>query len=270
MLPNPFPYQGSKRLLAAQIAGLWPQPIRVLYEPFAGSAAMALFALEHRLCERVVIGEALPELAGLWQKILSDPQGLADHYAALWPEPLGYNSVRARFNRHRDPADLLYLLLRCVKAAVRFDRSGNFNQSADLRRVGRQPAALRRDLQRTHALLKGRAEVRCGDWLAALADAEPPDLAYLDPPWQGTSTGRDPRYYQGLAREDLTAGLLQLRQRGVRFALSYDGTRGDSSFVAAFPEELRLEHHLLAAGRSAQATLLGRDETTRESLYLGQ
>ncbi len=270
MLPHPFPYQGSKRLLAASIAGLWPRPIRVLYEPFAGSAAMALFALAHGLCERVVLGERLPELAGLWQRILSDPQGLADHYARLWPEPAGYNAVRERFNRQRDPADLLYLLLRCVKAAVRFDRAGNFNQSADLRRVGRQPEALRRDLLQVQALLAGRAEVRCADWLTTLADAEPADLAYLDPPWQGTSVGRDPRYYQGLSREDLTAGLVQLRQRGLRFALSYDGVRGETSFVAAFPPELRLEHQLLAAGRSAQATLLGLQEDTQESLYLAR
>ena len=213
MLPSPFPYQGSKRLLAAQVAARWHRPIRVLYEPFAGSAAMALHALAHGLCERVVIGEQLPELAGLWQLILSNPNGLADHYAALWPEPLAYTAVRARFNQHRDPADLLYLLLRCVKAAVRFDRTGNFNQSADLRRVGRRPVALRQDLLRVQALLMGRTEVRCGDWLATLSDATPADFAYLDPPWQGTSVGKDPRYYQGLARDRLVNGLMLLRAR---------------------------------------------------------
>lgn len=268
-LPSPFPYQGSKRRIAAQIAALFPQPIRVLYEPFGGSAAMSLYALQHRLCERVVIGESLAELAGLWRRILSDPNGLADHYQALWPDPAAYSQVRARFNAQRDPADLLYLLLRCVKAAVRFDQRGNFNQSADLRRVGRPPEALRRDLLRVATLLRDRAEIREGDWRATLDGIGAGDFAYLDPPWHGTSSGSDPRYHQGLALEALTQGVAELRQRGVRLALSYDGARGDHSYTRIFPDALQLQHHLIDAGPSSQATLLGRREITRESLYLG-
>lgn len=267
-LPSAFPYQGSKRRLAAQIAALLPQPIAVLYEPFGGSAAMSLFALERGLCQRVVIGESLAELAQLWQRILADPEELADHYQALWPDPAAYNQVRARFNAQRDPADLLYLLMRCVKAAVRFDRLGNFNQSADVRRVGRKPQALRRDLLRVAALLRGRAEVRHGDWRETLSGASPHDFAYLDPPWHGTSSGDDPRYHQGLTPEALTEGLADLRRHSIRFALSYDGARGDHTFTQDFPDSLRLQHHLIDAGLSSQATLLGRREVTLESLYL--
>lgn len=267
-LPSPFPYQGSKRRLAGQIAALLPQPIAVFYEPFGGSAALALHALATGRCERVVIGESLAELAALWQQILRDPEPLANHYAALWPEPAAYNRVRARFNAQRDPADLLYLLLRCVKAAVRFDRAGNFNQAADVRRVGRKPAALRDDLLRVAELLRGRAEVRRGDWRDTTADATPRDFVYLDPPWHGTSAGRDPRYHQGLALPLLTAGLAELRQRGIRLGLSYDGARGDRDFTQTFPADLQLRHRLIDAGPSSQATLLGRREVTRESLYL--
>lgn len=267
-LPSPFPYQGSKRRLAAQIAALLPQPVAVLYEPFGGSAAMSLYALQRRLCERVVIGESLAPLAQLWQGILDDPEALAAHYAALWPEPAVYNRVRARFNAERQPGDLLYLLLRCVKAAVRFDRAGNFNQSADARRAGRDPAALRQDLRRVSALLRGRAEVRCGDWRDTVRAATADDLAYLDPPWHGTSSGADRRYHQGLGLAALVDGMRDLRGRGVRLALSYDGRRGDADLRQAFPAELQLRHQLLDAGLSSQATLLGRRETTYESLYL--
>ncbi|MGH7489019.1 MAG: hypothetical protein ACREMY_25965, partial [bacterium] len=71
-----------------------------------------------------------------------------------------------------------------------------------------------------------------------------------------------------LAREALVEGLAQLRARKVPFALSYDGATGGRHYGPALPAHLRLAHLLLDAGRSAQATLSGRDERTIESLYL--
>jgi DNA adenine methylase len=43
-VPQPFPYQGSKRNLAPLILGYFPEGVRTLIEPFAGSAAITLAA----------------------------------------------------------------------------------------------------------------------------------------------------------------------------------------------------------------------------------
>lgn len=90
----------------------------------------------------------------------------------------------------------------------------------------------------------------------------------MDPPYQGTSGERDSRYLAGLSLEDFVLALDQLNSRGLRYVVSYDGRTGDKSHGTPLPEYLQLARIELEAGRSTQATLLGRDEQTIESLYL--
>ncbi len=271
-IAHPIPYQGSKRRLAPLIARHVPRGARTFYEPFAGSAAMTLHAAQHGLARRFVIGESLPAMIDLWRGIIEFPDETAARYRALWSQQHGdeshFNRVRERWNRERDPVDLLYLICRCVKNAVRFNARGEFTQSADQRRLGMHPDRMKRAIAGASALLRERTELRCGDWLQTCADAGTRDFAYLDPPYLGTSIGRDKRYHAQLTRDALIEGLTQLRARGVPFALSYDGATGARQYGPPLPDCLGLAHRLLDAGRSAQATLSGRNERTIESLYL--
>jgi DNA adenine methylase len=272
-LPHPIPYQGSKRALAASIlAAVEGRRFRRLYEPFAGSGALTLAAASRQIATHYVLSDSLAPLAALWRRLLADPAGLARDYAALWRAQARaadfYERVRDRFNRTRAPEALLYLLARCVKASPRFNRAGEFNQSPDRRRLGMSPERMARELAGAAALLAGRAEVRCTDFADALADAAPGDLVYLDPPWQGTTLGRDKRYHAGLSRERLVAVVEALRRRGIALLLSYDGRTGVREYGEPLPAQLGMRRLELVAGRSAQATLLGRDRVTVESLYV--
>ena len=56
-VPQPFPYQGSKRNLAPAILGYFPEGVTTLIEPFAGSAAITLHAATQDLAERFVIND---------------------------------------------------------------------------------------------------------------------------------------------------------------------------------------------------------------------
>lgn len=275
-VPHPIPYQGSKRRLAPTILRhLRGRRFRRWYEPFAGSAALSLAAASEGLAEGYVLGESLAPLAALWAQVLAHPDALASAYARLWDAGLRrphthYTSVRSGFNRDGDPARLLYLLARCVKNAPRFNPSGAFNQSEDRRRRGAHPDRLARALRGASALLAGRCVVRSGDFAETVRDAEEGDVVYLDPPWEGTTLGRDHRYHQGLPRERLLAALADLNARGVAWLLSYDGRCGSRSYGEPLPPALGLRRVELVAGRSSQATLLGRREVTVESLYLSR
>lgn len=274
-VPHPIPYQGSKRNLAPLIGRYVPADIQTWYEPFAGSAAMALWVARHRKARRIVLGDSLTPMMELWGAILDRPQVVAARYAEIWdgqkPGDAAYfNLVRERFNRDRDPVDLLYLLCRCVKNAVRFNSKGVFTQSVDKRRLGMQPDRMRIAIDEASALLRGRTETRAGDWLDTLADAGPGDFAYMDPPYLGTSIGRDRRYAEWMTRERLAAGLRLLNARRIRFALSYDGMCGDKVYGPPLPDDLRMARLLLHAGRSSQATLNGGTAETVESLYLSE
>lgn len=271
--PHPIPYQGSKRRLAAAILGHAPGRVRRLIEPFAGSAAISLAAAARDLAVRYCIADRLGALAELWRAILDRPDDTADGYERLWraqqPDPSAhYQSVRARFNRTGDPIALLYLLARCVKNAVRFNGAGHFNQAADHRRAGMRPPRMRREIAGASALLARRAEVGSADYAELLADATAEDLVYLDPPYQGVSGTRDPRYVAPLDLDRFIAELDRLNRRRVRFLVSFDGSSGDRTYGSTLPAELGLRRVLLPAGRSSQGTLVGRVAETVESLYL--
>lgn len=272
-IPHPIPYQGSKRQLAARILDRVPGPVDTLYEPFAGSAAVSLAAAARGLAAHHVLGDSLAPLVALWGEILARPGDLADRYERLWRVPPAqlrahYDEVRDRFNRDREPAALLYLLARCVKNAVRFNQAGDFNQSPDTRRAGTHPDRMRDAITRASALLAGRARARHADYEELLAAATPRDLVYMDPPYEGTSGPRDRRYHQGLDRERFVGAVEALRRRGVPLVISLDGRTGDRAHGEPLPASLGLTRLELDAGRSSQATLLGRDERTVESLYL--
>lgn len=271
--PHVIPYQGSKRKLADRIMTFVPDRVQHHYEPFAGSAAITLSAAANGRAQKFVISDKLEPLSDLWKMIIDKPEKLIEEYSVMWNEQLDdpatfYKKMRDEFNRSKSPSILLYLIARCVKNAIRFNNNGEFNQGPDNRRLGLKPEKLAREVRDTSKLLKGRAEVFSGDFRTILASATQHDIVYMDPPWQGTSGKRDPRYAFLLNLDDLLEELESLNVRDIPYILSFDGACGDRTYGAELPQDLRLKKVSLSAGRSSQATLLGRNEETIESLYL--
>lgn len=272
-LPHPIPYQGSKRKLAPVIAKYLPGRIATLYEPFAGSAAMTIYAAYHGRAERFVVADSLLPMVTLLRSIVEEPESTAARYRQIWEgQKEGrhsfFNDVRQRYNAEGNPVDLLYLICRCVKNAVRFNVSGHFTQSVDRRRLGMHPDKMRTEVLGVSSILRDKVEFRFGDWQETTTDARPEDFVYLDPPYLGTSVGRDKRYHQQLMRKDLIVGLENLSRRMIPFALSYDGMTGGRQYGPPLPLQLGLTRLLLHAGISSQSTLSGRNEETVESLYV--
>ena len=272
-VPHPIPYQGSKRRLATAILSHVPpnQYIRLI-EPFAGSSAVTLAAAYHKTFRAYIVGDALEPLIRLWQLIIDDPGPVARQYEALWQrereKPIdAYYDIRSEFNADRDPAKLLYLLARCVKNAVRFNPAGDFNQSPDKRRTGTKPKTMRAELLAAHRILAGKCKAMHVDFVTLFSQAGEGDFFYLDPPYQGTSSGRDRRYIAGVSRDQMIDGLSMLNDKRIPFILSYDGSCGDMDYGEPLPETVA-RRILLDVGRSSQATLNGRDDVTIESLYV--
>ncbi len=275
-VPHALPYQGSKRRLAHAIVPLLPADTDRLLEPFAGSAAVTIAARHLRIGRTAEISDLNVPLMRLWQRVLTEPGALADDYAQLWhaqqADPRAYyDAVRDRFNATGEPHCLLYLLARCVKAAVRYNREGGFNQGPDKRRLGARPEVMRVRLTETARVLAG-CRAYAADYADVLVQADPADVVYLDPPYQGVSRARDHRYMAGLPREAFVARLREAVAAGTSFVLSYDGLSrertGDRAYGEPLPGDLGLLHLHVDAGTSTQATLHGRRARTLESLYL--
>ena len=224
-VPHPIPYQGSKRALANAILAHLPRPIHRLIEPFAGSAAVSLAAAHCRAAASFFLNDANGPLIDLWEVIINHPQGIAEHYQRLWEEQKGqerayYDLVRDRFNQTQRPEDLLYLLARRVKASVRYNAQGQFNQSPDNRRSGAHPATMTQHLVRSSHLLRGKTTLVKGDYCCPLEHAHVEDIIYMDPPYQGVCGRRNPRYSAGLDYEGFTETLEAMNRRDLSYVIS--------------------------------------------------
>jgi DNA adenine methylase len=274
-VPHPIPYQGSKRSLAKYILPFFPQDVNILFEPFAGSAAISIAAALNGKAAKFHVNDVNQPLIALWNEIINHPKKISDQYKHLWLKQQGnerefYNVVRDKFNKTKQPDNLLYLLARCVKASVRYNAYGEFNQSPDNRRLGRNPKQMADDILSVSKLLSGKTTTTSTDYKEVLSLAKPNDLVYMDPPYQGVCSTGDPRYFSGIDFDEFMQELKKLNNRSVPFILSYDGRTGKKSYGQSLPEELDMYRLELNAGRSTQATLLGRDDVTIESVYLSQ
>jgi DNA adenine methylase len=219
------------------------------------------------------INDAHRPLIELWRAIIQHPDDLSNHYARLWNDQLGqereyFDLVRDRFNQAHQPADFLYLLARCVKAAIRYNRNGEFNNTPDNRRKGALPTEMRRRIDRTATLLGNRTRLSAWDYRKVLAKCSEKDVIYMDPPYQGVCGNRDQRYAPKVDHVEFCAEIKKLVDRQRRFVISYDGRTGNKVYGERLPDSLGLTHLEICAGRSTQATLLGRDDVTYESLYV--
>ena len=272
-IPQPFQYQGSKRALASLILQYLPVSTIRLVEPFCGSAALSIATAARGRAKEFWLNDFNAPLAKLLSLIVNNPKELGKFYREVWradhEDALEhYYQVRESFNRTQDAQLLLYLLARCVKGAVRYNGEGLFNQSPDKRRLGTRPETMQASLNAISTLLRGKTIVTSLSYEDVLANVRGDDVVYMDPPYQGVCGERDSRYFAGIAYDDFVAELETLNHKYIRYLVSYDGRLGNRSYGKPLPAKLNLTLVEIEAGRSSQATLLGRDEMTVESLYL--
>jgi DNA adenine methylase len=272
-MPQPLPYQGSKRAIASEILTYFPADVEELVEPFAGSAAVTIAAASLSKAKRFHLNDINEPLMQLWDSIINSPEGVLREYEAIWKAQLHesneyYNRIRSEFNTTHQPSKFLYVLARCVKGSVRYNSKGEFNQGPDKRRLGKHPITMQKEIMAVSHLLKNRTILTSDDYLNIFNKAKKGDLLYLDPPYQGVCSRRDTRYFNGIKYEEFVNALRILDEKHVPFILSYDGRTGDKIYGKGLPLSLGLKRIEIHAGRSTQATLLGRDQITYESLYL--
>lgn len=263
-VPSILKWTGSKRSQAARIAALVPSHNRY-YEPFLGGGAM-LYMLGK---PGAVGGDIYAPLIEFWKMVRDDSKHLIADYERQWMAlqndlPGYFYVVRDRFNQHQQPEDLNFLMRTCVNGIVRFSKGGQFNNSFHLSRKGMAPQRFARIVHDWSAHIQGM-EFRQGDFEKTTADAKVGDFIYLDPPYAGNKQ----RYIGDLDVKRFYEMLDQLNRRGVKWALSFDGQRGDTAYDYSLPPEIYKRKELLNSGYSAVAKVLnGPVEMVTESLYL--
>lgn len=277
--PQIVQYQGSKRLLAPQILEYMPCHFNRMIEPFAGMAAMTIAVAQKKRADNYILNDLNTPLIKVLESAIENPKQLFDEYKKVWEEQFSYADgsvahyfkIREKFNAgEKTAANMLYLLARCVKGSVRYNSNGEFNQSPDKRRYGTNPLNLRNSIYTISSWLKGKTGFYSFDYKQILDMAQPGDLVYMDPPYQGVSQKRDARYISGVDFDEFVNAVDMLNVRGVDFLISYDGNCGDKKYGEDMPKELGMKKILLNAGLSSQQILLGQKEITFEALYVSR
>ena len=263
-IPPLIKWTGSKRSQAHKIAGYMPEHRRY-FEPFLGGGAL----LYLRARAGSVAGDIYEPLIALWKLVQTDPHSIVDDYTEQWNAlqrdlPGYYYVVRDRFNGDPNPLDLNFLTRTSANGIVRFNRAGEFNNSFHLSRKGMQPERFSRIVGSWHDAIQDVTFV-CQDYEQTISEARSGDFVYFDPPYAGNNM----RYTQDLDLDRFFGHLEELNRRGVSWALSFDGTRGDVDLSYSVPEDIYKRRSLIPSGNSAVRKVLnGPIEPVHESLYL--
>lgn len=277
-VPSLIKWTGSKRYQATAIRRLMPTYRRYI-EPFVGGGAILYSAA----VPGSVAGDVYEPLIELWRFIQREPELVIEDYRTQWtalndelsqldlanlPEgdlaPAYFYRVRDRFNRTKSPLDLNFIMRTCVNGIVRFNSNGDFNNSFHLSRRGMEPKRFESVVRSWQEAIQGVNFV-CQDYEMTLEDAGVGDFVYLDPPYAGNKQ----RYADDLALDRFFSVLDKLNNKGVKWALSFDGKRGENVLLHDVPKDLYCRHLLLSSGLSAVNKVLnGPIEAVEESLYL--
>lgn len=278
-IPHIVQYQGSKRKLAAEIMKYMPERFSRIIEPFAGMAAISIAVAYEQRADKFLLNDINEPLVNMLKEAVENPGKLVNEYSHVWSEQFKYGDrhaehfyeIRDKFNKgEKTPANILYLLARCVKGAVRYNNEGMFNQSPDRRRHGTSPQTLKANVYAVSYLMKGRTSFLSCDYQEILECVRSDDIIYMDPPYCGVSDTGDKRYVSGVDFTELRNTIELLNRRGIKFILSYDGSCGGKIYGYDLPEELGCTKISLDAGISAQHIFLGKKAVTFESLYISR
>jgi len=242
---------GNKQRFAHEIAEYFPTDIGIYYEPFLGSGAV-LAALQP---PRAIASDVFAPLVEIWRSLREAPQTLVSWYRERYaiynsmPKPEGYAQILASYNRQPNGADLLFLCRSCYGGVVRFRKGDGYMSTPCGVHDPISPAAFAERVEIWRRRTSG-ATFALADFEQTMSRAQAGDLVYCDPPYVDSQSilygGQD----FSLAR--LFRAIADCKDRGVRVALSIDGTKKSGSVECAndAPEGLFEREAFVNCGRS--------------------
>jgi DNA adenine methylase len=225
---------GNKHRFASEIARFFPTDFNSFYEPFLGSGAVMA-----TVAPNIGIGsDAFLPLIQIWQKLKDDPNGLVEWYAEnrnkldSCDKVEVYENVKASFNARHNGKDFLFLTRSCYGGIVRFRKSDGYMSTpcGPHTPISVNSFALR--VKNWHGRMKNVDFVHA-DYKEVFALAREGDLIYCDPPYshsQGILYGA-----QSFRLEDLFDEIVKAKSKGVRVALSIDGSKKSGNYLCDLP-----------------------------------
>ncbi|MDA7941554.1 MAG: Dam family site-specific DNA-(adenine-N6)-methyltransferase [Nitrosopumilus sp.] len=189
--PRPFvKWAGGKRQLLPVLQESLPGSFGAYHEPFLGGGALLFQMVSAGHRRRFLASDLNRDLVDAYvairDRIDEMVRSLEAHDEAYRDDPCGY------YYRVRDASPrgaiarasrLVFLNRTCFNGLYRVNSRGRFN--VPLGRYANPAIVNEGNLRAVSAALRaGQVDIRCRDFGAAIKDARPGDLVYLDPPYQ--------------------------------------------------------------------------------------
>jgi DNA adenine methylase len=254
---------GNKQRFAREIVSYFPSSFGTYFEPFLGSGGV----LGTLAPTSGVASDTFGPLVEIWSALRNEPVILKRWYAERWhaltsgDKKAGYERVKASYNANPNGADLVFLCRSCYGGVVRFRKADGFMSTPCGIHNPIAPAAFNRRVDIWHKRLS-HVEFARLDFEEAMDSAVAGDLVYCDPPYSHSQAILYGAQAFSLSR--LLATIARCKSRGVRVALSIDGTKKSGNHICdfEFPADLFERELLLSCGRS----MLKRFQMTGQSL----
>jgi len=242
---------GSKQRMAHEIIAYFPVEFGGYFEPFLGSAAV----LGTLIPEFGFASDTFAPLIEIWQTLKKSPETVKGWYKERWDKisqsnkVAVYEQIKAAYNAGPNGADLLFLSRSCYGGVVRFRKADGYMSTPCGIHHPISPESFSRRVDEWHKRISGTTFL-CLGYEEAMSLAKPGDLIYCDPPYtysQGILYGA-----QSFSLEHLLSVIEKCKARGVKIALSIDGTKRSGNLICdlPLPEGLFETEILIDIGRS--------------------
>jgi DNA adenine methylase len=242
---------GNKQKFAGEITKCFPIDFKTFYEPFLGSGAVMA-----TVAPAIGVGsDVFKPLMEIWKKLKDDPKEIVNWYAERRNRIIKedkvevYESVKASFNSKHNGADFLYLTRSCYGGIVRFRKSDGYMSTP----CGiHTPIPVETFQKRVIEWSRRMKNVNFyhADYKEVFEMSKKGDLIYCDPPY---SHSQSILYgAQDFNLKELFLEIEKAKSKGVRVALSIDGSKKSGNYLCdlPIPDGLFEEEMFISVGRS--------------------
>lgn len=242
---------GNKQKFAAEISKCFPTDFNNFYEPFLGSGAVMATVTP----QKGIGSDVFKPLIEIWQKLKDNPEELIDWYAQrrnriLNEDPVEvYEDVKASFNNSHNGADFLYLTRTCYGGIIRFRKSDGYMSTPCGVHTPIPVSTFEKRVSEWKIRMKNVDFIH-SDYKEIFKMAKKGDLIYCDPPY---SHSQSILYgAQDFKLEELFEEIAKAKSKGVRVALSIDGSKKSGNYLCdlPIPEGVFEEEMFISLGRS--------------------
>ena len=242
---------GNKYKMAEQIASHFPAHRGTYFEVFLGSGSVLA-----TIAPDTGIGtDSFAPLIEIWQAVKSKPEQVKAWYEERWHYIMSgdkrerYEEIKASYNARANAADFLFLTRSCYGGVIRFRKYDGYMSTPVGVHRPILPATFAERVDEWSRRVQG-TDFFLSDYAEIMAQAEAGDLIYCDPPYSHSQAILYGAQDFNLAR--LFQSIASCKDRGVRVALSIDGTKKSGTQVCDIAVPLGLFEHevLVDAGSS--------------------